>query len=125
MHHIKKLILFILVFSFTLGESIPFRGKIKEDLLGQRIPLAFVNMVSNNYNILPSQINPQRGSYMIIAPDGVVNYLNDFVSFKNSQGFDVYLIPLSEAGGSAAEIKSMITDRLMDCLLYTSPSPRD
>ena len=114
MHHIKKLILFILVFSFTLGESIPFRGKIKEDLLGQRIPLAFVNMVSNNYNILPSQINPQRGSYMIIAPDGVVNYLNDFVSFKNSQGFDVYLIPLSEAGGSAAEIKSMITDRLMD-----------
>ena len=114
MHHIKKLILFILVFSFTLGESIPFRGKIKEELLGQRIPLAFVNMVSNNYNILPSQINPQRGSYMIIAPDGVVNYLNDFVSFKNSQGFDVYLIPLSEAGGSAAEIKSMITDRLMD-----------
>ena len=111
---IRDRILFILVFSFTLGESIPFRGKIKEDLLGQRIPLAFVNMVSNNYNILPSQINPQRGSYMIIAPDGVVNYLNDFVSFKNSQGFDVYLIPLSEAGGSAAEIKSMITDRLMD-----------
>ena len=106
MHHIKKLILFILVFSFTMGESISFRGKGKEDIIGQQIPLSFINMVSNNYNILPSQINPQRGSYMIIAPDGVVDYLGDFVSFKNSQGFDVYLIPLSEAGGSAAEIKT-------------------
>ena len=114
MHHIKKLILFILVFSFTMGESISFRGKVKEDIIGQQIPLSFINMVSNNYNILPSQINPQRGSYMIIAPDGVVDYLGDFVSFKNSQGFDVYLIPLSEAGGSAAEIKTMITDHLLD-----------
>ena len=97
-----------------MGESISFRGKVKEDIIGQQIPLSFINMVSNNYNILPSQINPQRGSYMIIAPDGVVDYLGDFVSFKNSQGFDVYLIPLSEAGGSAAEIKTMITDHLMD-----------
>ena len=79
MHHIKKLILFILVFSFTMGESISFRGKVKEDIIGQQIPLSFINMVSNNYNILPSQLNPQRGSYMIIAPDGVVDYLGDFV----------------------------------------------
>ena len=105
MHYTKKLILLIFSFSLLLSESISFRGYAKDELIGQKIPLSFVNMISNNYNILPSQINPQRGSYMIIAPDGVVGYLGDFVSFKNSQGYDVYLIPLSEAGGSAVEIK--------------------
>ena len=114
MHYTKKLILLIFSFSLLLGESISFRGYAKDELIGQKIPLSFVNMISNNYNILPSQINPQRGSYMIIAPDGVVGYLGDFVSFKNSQGYDVYLIPLSEAGGSAVEIKNTISNTLLD-----------
>ena len=114
MYYTKKLILIIISFSFLASESISFRGHAKDELIGQTIPISFVNMISNNYNILPSQINPQRGSYMIIAPDGVVGYLGDFVSFKNSQGFDVYLIALSEAGGSAAEIKSTITEKLSD-----------
>ena len=114
MHYTKKLILLIFSFSLLLSESISFRGYAKDELIGQKIPLSFVNMISNNYNILPSQINPQRGSYMIIAPDGVVGYLGDFVSFKNSQGYDVYLIPLSEAGGSAVEIKNTISNTLLD-----------
>ena len=89
MRHTQKLILFLLPFSFLFGEGVSFRGKTKGQLMGQAIPLAFTNMVTTNYNILPSQINPQRGSYMIIAPDGVSSYLADFVAFKNSQGFDV------------------------------------
>ena len=37
-------------------------GKTAEELIGEPIPMSFVNIVSNNYNILPSQMNPQRGS---------------------------------------------------------------
>ena len=70
-------------------------------------------MVLSQYNILASQINPQRGSYLIIAPDGVVNYLDEFVSFKKSQGFDVYLKSLSESGENAAEIKNTIYNILL------------
>lgn len=111
MRHYQKLILFILISSIGFSEG-SFRGKTKEQLIGQPIPLAFVNMVANEYNILPSQINPQRGSYLIIAPDGVMNYLPDFVSFKQSQGFDVHVVALSEAGSNAEDIKTTITQKL-------------
>ena len=108
----KKLI--FLLFSLVLinAEESSFRGKNKEEVLGSRIPLSFSNMVSENYKILPSQLNAHRGSYLIIAPDGVVNYLGDFVSFKKSQGFDVYLVALSEAGETANEIKETIETTL-------------
>tara|TARA_B100000378_G_scaffold70858_2_gene54104 strand:+ start:4035 stop:7214 length:3180 start_codon:yes stop_codon:yes gene_type:complete len=114
MRHTQKLILFLLPFSFLFGEGVSFRGKTKDQLMGQAIPLAFTNMVTTNYNILPSQINPQRGSYMIIAPDGVSSYLADFVAFKNSQGFDVYVVPLSNAGDTADDIKTTISNQLME-----------
>ncbi|MGY8764674.1 MAG: hypothetical protein ACKVLE_08070, partial [Fidelibacterota bacterium] len=67
--NLKKmyLIIYILSFSFLLGEGKTFRGKTIEQLTSQPIPLAFSNMVMNNYNILPSQINPQRGTFLIIA----------------------------------------------------------
>ena len=110
----QKLILTILTFSILCGEGISFRGKSKEQLLGQAVPLAFANIIANNYNILPSQINPQRGSYLIIVPDGIMNYLGDFVAFKNSQGFDVDVIPLSEAGESADAIKITIANKLAE-----------
>ena len=108
MYYIKKLGTIILGLTILLGGELSFRGKSKEQILSQKIPLAFVNMVTNEYNILDSQINPQRGSYLIIAPDGVTPYLDDFVNFKESQGFDVYLRSISEAGGSASEIKNTI-----------------
>mgnify|MGYP001177269401 CR=1 FL=1 len=101
-------------FSILFGDGISFRGKSKEQMIGKSIPMAFTNMIANNYNILPSQIHPQRGSYLIIVPDGIMDYLADFVSFKNSQGFDVYVLPLSEAGESADAIKTTITNKLTD-----------
>ena len=63
--------------------------------------------------IFSPQINPQRGSYLIIAPDGVVNYLGEFVSFKKSQGFDVYLKSLSESGGMLRRDQNTIYNVLM------------
>ena len=110
----NRLIIVYIIFSFLFGEGISFRGKTKDQLIGQSIPLSFSNMVSNNYNILPSQINPQRGSFMIIAPDGIITYLGDFVEFKKSQGFDVYVLSLSESGTSADEIKVTISNKLAE-----------
>ena len=97
-----------------LGEGVSFRGKTKDQLMGQPIPLAFANMVTNNYNILPSQINLQRGTFLIIVPDGIVQYLGDFVAFKNSQGFDVDVVSLSDAGETAANIKTTISNKLAE-----------
>ena len=115
MHHIKKLTL-LLIFSLSIplaGEE-SFRGKSLDELAGTSIPISFMNLVSNNYDILPSQINPQRGGYLIISPDGIAAYLDDFVEFKESQGFDVYVMTLSETGPSAGDIKSSIDSKLSE-----------
>ena len=112
MYYIKKLVLTILAVNILFGTNLSFRGNTKEQIIAQKIPLAFSNMVLNQYDILDSQINPQRGSYLIIAPDGVTTYLDDFISFKKSQGFDVYLRSLSESGSNATEIKNTISNIL-------------
>ena len=114
MYNTKKLIFIILTYSYVLSSSITFRGKTKDQLLNNRVPLSFVNLISNNYEILPSQINAQRGSYMIIAPDNVVEYLTDFSTFKKSQGFEVYILSLSEAGNIPSEIKNTIANTLSE-----------
>ena len=113
MYYFKKLIIPLLILNILSSADLPFRGSSKDYIITNNIPLAFSNMILSNYDILPSQINPQRGSYLIIAPDGVVNYLDEFVSFKKSQGFDVYLKSLSESGGNAAEVKNTIYNVLM------------
>ena len=112
MYNIKKLITFLSCVGILIGENLSFRGNTKEQVLSQKIPLAFSHMVLSEYDILSSQINPNRGSYLIIAPDGVVNYLEEFISFKKSQGFDVYLRSLTEAGTTAPQIKTTIHDIL-------------
>ena len=112
MRNYKQLILISFSVLLLKADANSFRGKSLDQVLGQKIPISFLNMVSNNYEILPSQINPQRGSYLIVAPDGVINYLNDFVSFKKSQGFNVYLSALSESGGTAEGIKETIETTL-------------
>ena len=112
MYNIKKLITFLSCVGVLIGENLSFRGNTKEQILSQKIPLAFSHMVLSEYDILSSQINPNRGSYLIIAPDGVVNYLDEFISFKKSQGFDVYLRSLTEAGTTAPQIKTTIHDIL-------------
>ena len=115
MHYPKKLVLsLIFLFSILTAGEVTFRGKGLDELAGTSIPLSFMNLITNNYEILPSQINPQRGSYMIISPDGIAAYLDDFVAFKNSQGFDVYVLTLSETGSSAAEIKLAIENKLVE-----------
>ena len=81
MYYFKKLINLFLILNILLSADLPFRGSSKDQIITNNIPLAFSNMILSNYDILPSQINPQRGSYLIIAPDGVVNYLDEFVSF--------------------------------------------
>ena len=113
MHYYKKLILLTIISSFLHSEEVQFRGKSKDQLIGSAIPISFVNMIANNYDILPSQLNPQRGSFLIICPDGVAQYLGDFLSFKKSQGFDAEVITLSDAGSTAENIKLMIGDKLV------------
>ncbi|MBA65533.1 MAG: hypothetical protein CMG55_07010 [Candidatus Marinimicrobia bacterium] len=118
MYYFKKLVIIVIGVTILLGGELSFRGNSKEQIVAQKIPLSFVNMVMSEYDILASQINPQRGSYLIIAPDGVTPYLDEFISFKKSQGFDTYVRSISEAGGSAAEIKNTIEDILsMDAML--------
>ncbi|MBI90221.1 MAG: hypothetical protein CMG60_09055 [Candidatus Marinimicrobia bacterium] len=110
----KKLSIFLILLNVVFANQLAFRGKSKESLMGNSVPLAFTHMISQNYNILPSQFNPQRGSFLIIAPDGVANYLGDFVIFKKSQGFDVSVLTLSETGESAELIKLAISEFLAD-----------
>ena len=113
MYYFKKLVNILIISGVLFGTNLSFRGYSKDQIISKKIPLAFSNLILSQYDILTSQINPQRGSYLIIAPDGVVNYLGDFVSFKKSQGFDVYLRSLSESGGNPVEIKSTIYNVLM------------
>ena len=112
MFRIKKLSIFIIILNIVFANELVFRGKSKERLIGTSVPLAFTKMISQNYNILPSQFNPQRGSFLIISPDGVSNYLGEFVTFKKSQGFDVSVLKLSETGESAELIKVAISEFL-------------
>ena len=55
MYHYKQLILILLSSIILKGDSNSFRGKSKNDVLGQKVPISFVNMISNNYEILPNQ----------------------------------------------------------------------
>ena len=114
MHYHKQLITIILSLTFLLGDNISFRGQSKEQIIAKKIPLAFSSMIMSEYDILASQINPQRGSYLILAPDGVTPYLDDFVSFKESQGFDVYVRSISDAGETAIGIKNTISGILLE-----------
>jgi len=111
MRFIKTLILLSLTFLFANESS--FRGKDRADILSGPIPMAYRHLISETYNIPLSQLNPQRGSYLIITPDNMVNHLDELVSFKRSQGFDVSIKTLGEIGTTAEEIKDAISATLM------------
>ncbi|MBT6112984.1 MAG: hypothetical protein HOH03_05185, partial [Candidatus Marinimicrobia bacterium] len=81
----EKLILTILITSFGFADGITFRGKSVEAMAQETIPLAFQHFVESELD-LPHLTNLNRGSYLIIVPDGLVSYLDQFVSFKKSQG---------------------------------------
>ena len=112
MRFIKTLILLSLAFLFANESS--FRGKDRTDILSGPIPMAYVHLISEIYNIPLSQLNAQRGSYLIITPDNMVNHLDELVSFKRSQGFDVIIKTLDEIGITAEEIKAAIAATLID-----------
>ncbi len=111
MYIVKAVILFI---SFLSANEGSFRGKNLNDVLSGPIPISYSNFISNEYNIPISQLNSQRGSYLIISPDNMMDHLGELVSFKRSQGFDVYLKPLSIIGSTAEEIKQLIEDTLLE-----------
>ena len=112
MRFIKTLVLLSLTFLFA-NENL-FRGKNRADILNGPIPLAYRHLISEAYNIPLGQLNSQRGSYLIITPDNMVSHLDELVSFKKSQGFDVSVMPLGEIGITAQEIKGAIAATLMD-----------
>ena len=74
MYIAKAIILFV---SLLLANEGSFRGKSLNDVLSGEIPISYSHFISEQYNIPISQLNPQRGSYLIISPDNMINYLGD------------------------------------------------
>lgn len=102
----------ILSLSILSAAQPTFRGKDRTSILNGPIPMAFRNYISSTYDIPLSQLNPQRGSYLIITPDNMEQYLDELVSFKKSQGFDVVVKTLSETGPTADDVKNTIAATL-------------
>ena len=46
-------------------------------------------------------------------------------SARRTDGVDDYLLGMGLTGAASPAKRQAIMDRVMDCLLYTSPSPRD
>ena len=111
MYIAKTIILFV---SFLIANDGPFRGKSLNDVLSGTIPISYSNFISEQYNIPISQLNAQRGSYLIISPDNMLDHLGELLSFKKSQGFDVYIERLSNIGSTAEEIKQLIENTLLE-----------
>jgi len=91
-----------------MGAEPNFRGMDRTSILQGPIPMAFQHHIADAYNIPLSQLNPQRGGYLIITPDNMEAYLDDLVTFKMSQGFDVYVKNLTEVGSTADDVKAAI-----------------
>lgn len=111
MYIVKAIILFV---SFLFANEGSFRGKSLNAVLSGAIPISYSHFISEQYNIPISQLNPQRGSYLIISPNNMIEHLGDLVSFKKSQGFDVYIETLSNVGSTAEEIKQLIENTLLE-----------
>lgn len=111
MYIAKAIILFVSILFANEGS---FRGKSLNDVLSGAVPISYSHFISEQYNIPISQLNPQRGSYLIISPDNMINHLGDLISFKKSQGFDVYIETLSNIGSTAEEIKQLIENTLLE-----------
>ena len=104
----------ILSLSFLFAAQPSFRGMERTSVLNGPIPMSYHHLISEAYDIPLSLLNPQRGSYLIISPDNMEVYLDDLVTFKMSQGFDVYVKTLSETGSTADEVKAAIEEILVN-----------
>ena len=84
MYYVKKLIFFILCFGTLLSIENRFRGLDKQQILRSKIPFSFAHHIADNYDILPQQLTPVRGGYLIIAREGLVEqgFVDVFAEFK-------------------------------------------
>ena len=111
MCYLKKLTFILFCFSFLLSEQRQFRGLNKNQILQSKTPLSFSHHIASNYDILPQQLNPSRGSYLIIARNIIQQqYIDAFSDFKKSQGFDVSAISLSDNELNVTSVQNYITD---------------
>ena len=114
MRNNKKLLIFLLVSNLIFCNENVFRGLSMSELSQKPIPLSFRELLSDNYDVNLDNLKLSRGSFLIICPDIIIPYLDNFISFKKSQGFDTYAIPLSQSGATAESIKEVIFNRLSD-----------
>lgn len=111
----KKLIISSLIIA-GMAQAGPgsFRGLSSEAVRQQTIPLSFRPLIAQQYGISPDRIPAQRGDFLIISADAWAPYLQDYVTFKKSQGFRTSMVTLEEIGYTANEIKNYITQQLAD-----------
>ena len=112
MHHIKKLVFFIFFISLSFSGDRHFRGMNKNEVLRSKIPISFRHQVMQGYDVLPQQLSVNRGSYLIIAREGLVQqgYVEVFAEFKKTQGFDVYIVSLSDSELDVNSVQNHITE---------------
>ena len=116
MYYFKKLIFLIVCFGILISRQKNFRGLSKGEIQSNKVPISFSHYISSNYDLLPQQINPSRGSYLIIARDGLVQqgYIDFFSAFKKSQGFDVNIIAITDSELNVESIQNYITTQYND-----------
>ena len=115
MYHIKKLVIFIFFISLSLSNDRAFRGMNKNEVLRSKIPISFRHLVTQGYDVLPQQLFLNRGSYLIIAREGLVQqgYVEVFAEFKKTQGFDVYVVSLTDSELDVNSVQSHITEHFI------------
>ena len=115
MYHIKKLVIFIFFISLSLSNDRSFRGMNKNEVLRSKIPISFRHLVTQGYDVLPQQLFLNRGSYLIIAREGLVQqgYVEVFAEFKKTQGFDVYVVSLTDSELDVNSVQSHITEHFI------------
>ena len=111
MYYTKKLIFLFLLFGISFSGQKTFRGLDKDDILRSKIPMSFSHHIASSYDVLPQQLTPVRGSYLIIAREGLVNqgYIDVFAEFKKTQGFDVTVIELGDTELDVNIVQNYIT----------------
>ncbi len=119
MHHSEKLKSGLLIFLTlsTLTAADLFRGMTRDQILTRTLPLSYGALLEEAYGIPRTQMNLERGTYLIIVPDNLQNYLTtpyDFVAFKKSQGFKTIVKTLTEFGSTAEDIKANILQYIND-----------
>ena len=116
MYHFKKLIFLVLFLSFLFSTEKSFRGKNRDDILLSNIPISFMHQVTQGYDLLPQQLSPMRGGYLIIAREGLVQqgYIDVFAEFKKTQGFDVNVVSLNDSELDVSSIQSYITNHFYE-----------